>query len=83
MTQAARIAAWTAIADDYSQNVFAPEGIEPTDIAEYPMQIMSLLSDFQERASGAFGTAENDMVNAAKMMLARMIRAARDKERAA
>jgi hypothetical protein len=42
------------------------------DDPEYPKQILSLLSDAQERANGDLGQGVNDMLNAAKVMLMRM-----------
>ncbi len=66
---------WTQYADAYSQFFGKPLSIE--DRVFYPLQILSLLSDAQE-AGTCDGTLPQDsrvnaMINAAKLMLTRMI----------
>ena len=65
---------WNAIADRYSVEgvLLTPGTCLMPDDPEYPKQILSLLSDAQERANGDLGQGVNDMLNAAKVMLMRM-----------
>jgi hypothetical protein len=70
---------WREIADNYA-TTFGRK-VKPTEIADYAMQIMSLLSDAQHQDSEITVEA-NDSINAAKMMLSDMIIAAREAERA-
>jgi len=76
--QAVRVARWTALADSYGGH----GRHKPTDLVEYPMAIMSLLSDAQALFPDD-SQDQNDRINAAKMMLSRMIDAARKAEREA
>jgi hypothetical protein len=80
VTESAPIERWKQLADAYSAVNGRP--VSADDIVRYPMQIVSLLSDVQHRANGDLGPGVNDMINAAKLMLSRMIDAARAAENA-
>jgi hypothetical protein len=64
-----------AIADHYGMSF--SRAIAPSD-ARYPMQILSLLSDAQHVDGLDEASEANAYVNAAKVMLTRMVRAAEE-----
>jgi len=70
---------WDFFAKDYSNSCGRP--IPPTNIVEYPMCIMLLLSDAQHAGGIEQNSQANAMINGAKVMLSNMIRAARAQER--
>lgn len=77
--RAARIKRWKGLADSYANT--CERTIAVTDGIAYPLQIMSVLSDAQRVLGLDSDSDGNDLLNAAKVMLSRMIDMAQQRER--
>jgi hypothetical protein len=67
---------YTELADMYSYSNIDQDYIDPANISEYASAIVSMLSDAQENRRQVGDDTTNTYLNAAKLMIDRMKRAA-------